>query len=304
MGLLYFFERIRNPIWNYFMYAVTQFGDETIFLVIALWLFWCVDKKKGYYLLTVGFWGLEINQLLKMIFRVPRPWILDPKFTIVEMARKGAGGYSFPSGHTQIATGLYGSIARTSGKKGRIFGITMIVLVALSRMYLGVHTPWDVSVSLVIGTILVFAIYPVFFAPGGADKKGIGLIFLIMMLFSIGVSIFIVTLDTGLVDAENYADAVKATSTVLGAFSAVVIGYYAEKKYVRFRTEAPAKLQAVKFIAGLVIVLIIKEGLKILLSFTPLPNGICNCIRYGCMVLFVILGWPAVFMKFIVKDGQ
>ena len=50
--------------------------------------------------MTVGFFGTLVNQFLKLVCRVPRPWVRDPNFTIVEAARADATGYSFPSGHT------------------------------------------------------------------------------------------------------------------------------------------------------------------------------------------------------------
>ena len=114
MDFLYLLEKIRIPGLNECMLLITQLGEETAFLVIALVVFWCVDKKMGYYLMAVGFAGTMINQFLKLWFRVPRPWVLDPNFTILEQAREAAAGYSFPSGHTQMAVGTFVSLATTA----------------------------------------------------------------------------------------------------------------------------------------------------------------------------------------------
>ena len=97
MELLYWFETIRTPALDAAMSLVTRPGEETFFMVAALFVFWCVDKRRGYYLLAVGFTGTLINQWLKIVCRVPRPWVRDPHFTIVESARDGAAGYSFPT---------------------------------------------------------------------------------------------------------------------------------------------------------------------------------------------------------------
>ena len=107
MEFLYTLENIRIPVLNEFMLAITTMGEETAFLVIALVLFWCVDKYIGYYTLSVGFVGTIANQFMKLWFRIPRPWELDSNFTILEQAREGATGYSFPSGHTQSAVGTF-----------------------------------------------------------------------------------------------------------------------------------------------------------------------------------------------------
>ena len=90
MELLYWFESIRFPILDEIMLLLTRFGEETLFLVAAMTMLWCVDKRKSYYLLAVGFLGLISNQFLKITFRIPRPWVLDPEFTILEQAREAA----------------------------------------------------------------------------------------------------------------------------------------------------------------------------------------------------------------------
>ena len=116
MNFLYIIEAIRNPILDIFFSVITYLGDEAFFLFAALLMFWCVDKKRGYTVLAVGFTGTLINQFMKITCRIPRPWVLDPSFTIVESAREAATGYSFPSGHSTNAVGTLGSIAATSKK--------------------------------------------------------------------------------------------------------------------------------------------------------------------------------------------
>ncbi|MBP3388873.1 MAG: hypothetical protein J6K98_03260, partial [Clostridia bacterium] len=78
------------------MSLITRLGEETVFLAVAIAVFWCVNKYEGYYLMSVGLVGTVINQFMKIIFRIARPWVLDPEFTIVESAREAATGYSFP----------------------------------------------------------------------------------------------------------------------------------------------------------------------------------------------------------------
>ena len=161
MGLLYALEGLRTPLLDKVMAAITLLGGELFFMVIAVGAFWCVSKREGYYLMIVGFFGTVINQFLKILCCVPRPWIKDPDFTIVESARAEATGYSFPSGHTQNAVATYGGIARYTGRKWlRAVLIVLTVLIAFSRMYLGVHTPLDVGVSFLVTAALVMAVYP------------------------------------------------------------------------------------------------------------------------------------------------
>ena len=64
MELLYALEGIRLPVLNEIMLGITTLGEETAFLMLALIFFWCVDKRKGYYLMAIGFAGTIINQFL------------------------------------------------------------------------------------------------------------------------------------------------------------------------------------------------------------------------------------------------
>lgn len=65
MEFLYLLEKIRVPRLNELMLAVTELGGEMPFLIIALVVFWCVDKRRGYYVLSVGFLGTLTNQFMK-----------------------------------------------------------------------------------------------------------------------------------------------------------------------------------------------------------------------------------------------
>ncbi|MBR5134670.1 MAG: phosphatase PAP2 family protein, partial [Clostridia bacterium] len=131
MALLYWLESIRTPALDAVMLTVTHLGEEILFMVAALFMMWCVNKYEGYYLLSVGLLGTQINQFLKVTFRIPRPWNLDPQFHAVEAAIPEATGYSFPSGHTQCAVGTYGGIAAWNRSLWvRIGGIVIAALVA------------------------------------------------------------------------------------------------------------------------------------------------------------------------------
>ena len=135
MEILRILENIRIPVLNEFMLAITYLGDEIAFLVMALILFWCIDKRKAYYILSVGFLGTIANQFMKLLFRIPRPWVLDENFTILEQAKEGAGGYSFPSGHSQSSVGTFGGIAHISKSTSSAIG-TLTCCVSTT------HTIW------------------------------------------------------------------------------------------------------------------------------------------------------------------
>ena len=73
MKFLYFLEGLRTPFLDQFFSLITHLGEETVFLAVAIIVFWCFSKYGGYYLLTAGFFGTLINQCLKLVCRIPRP---------------------------------------------------------------------------------------------------------------------------------------------------------------------------------------------------------------------------------------
>ena len=97
MGFLRLLAAGRTAVLDGFFSGLTYFGSELAFMAAALLMFWCIDKRQGYYVFLVGAFGTICNQFLKLAFRIPRPWVLDPEFQIVEAARADATGYSFPS---------------------------------------------------------------------------------------------------------------------------------------------------------------------------------------------------------------
>ncbi len=296
MEFLLWLEGLRNPFLDALMQTVTYLGDEIFFMVIALAVFWCVDKREGYYLLFVGFFGTMINQFLKLLCRVPRPWVREPKLSIVEAAREGAEGYSFPSGHTQSAVGNFGTIARWNrGKLLRALSILMILLVSFSRLYLGVHTPLDVGVSLVIGGILVFAFYPLM-QKAPDDPRIMYALIGIMVLCSLAFVLYANMTDFPMDENyENILSGRKNSYSLLGALLGFAIAYPVEKKYIRFSEKSCILAQISKVTFGLGVLLGVKEGLKALFSAMSFTWMGIHAVRYCAVVLFAALVWPLTF---------
>ena len=296
MGFLRLLEAIRNPVLDAIMQGITVLGDETVFLVLALLVFWCGSKKWGYYLMSIGFLGTILNQFLKLAFRIPRPWVRDPNFTIVEGARAGADGYSFPSGHTQSAVGTFGGIAHfTRYNWIRVVCWVLLILVPFSRMYLGVHTPADVAVSFIIATVLVFALKPLM---DRSDRKP-GLLYLLllgMVVLAIGFVVYVECWPFPAdMDAANYASGRENAYTLLGAVVGVNIVHYVDDQFLRFETKAPPLAQVLKLVLGLLVVLAVLEGLKVPLAALFGGHPAAEAVRYFLVVLVAGCVWPMTF---------
>lgn len=302
MEFLYLLEKIRIPGLNEFMLGITYLGDEIAFLVTAMVIFWCVDKRQGYYIMSVGFLGTIANQFMKLWFRIPRPWVKDPEFTILEAARDGASGYSFPSGHTQSSVGTFGSLASTTKNKFiRIAAIAVAVLVPFSRMYVGVHTPMDVAVAACMALILIFALRPVIL---GNDGKNIPVFLGVMTVVAIAYLCFVERYAFPEdIDPHNLASGKKNAYTLLGALAGMLIVYFVDEKWIKFPTKALWWVQIIKVAGGLGLVLAVKSGLKSPLEavFGALPG---RAVRYFLIVLVAGIIWPLTFRYFTKIGAQ
>lgn len=295
MQVLYALESIRTPWLDAVMAAITHLGEETVFMVAALLVFWCVSKRHGYYLLAVGFAGTVLNQFLKLLFRIPRPWVLDSQFTIVESARAEATGYSFPSGHTQNAVGTFGGMALFTRRRWvRIAAIAAAVLVPLSRMYLGVHTPLDVGVAAISAVVLVLVLYPVM-ERSDSQPRVMAAVIAGMLVLSAGYLLFVLLYHFPAdVDADNLAHGVENAWKLMGATTGLLAAWWLDVTFIRFDTRAPWYVQIIKLAAGLALLVAIKAGLKAPLA-ALLGPGVGGAVRYAVMVLFAGAVWPMTF---------
>lgn len=296
MELLYFLEKIRVPGLNEFMLGITHLGAETAFLVTALIVFWCVNKRQGYYILSVGFVGTIMNQFLKLWFRIPRPFELDPDFKCLPAAFEGASGFSFPSGHTQSSVGTFGGIAHSTKNrwvKGVAIGIAVIV--PFSRMYVGVHTPQDVLVAAIMALVLIFAFKPIVY---GKDGKYMPVLLAAMSALAIAYLCFVELYEFPKdVNFERLESGIESAYTLLGALMGMLVVYFADEKWLRFPTKAVWWAQILKVLLGLVVVLAVKEGLRAPLNFL-FAEKIGRLVRYFLVVVTAGIVWPLTFKLF------
>ena len=299
MGFLNFLASLRNPVLNWIMQIITYCGEELLFMAVALVLFWCVDKWKGYYILAVGFLGTIATQWMKLICRVPRPWVKDPNFKIVESARSGATGYSFPSGHSQSAACTFGGIARFTKKTWlRIVCMALVALVGFSRMILGAHYPTDVAVGLAVGIVLVFAMYPIV-KRAKEDPRWmyglLGCLVLVNVAYLLYLNLYKFPADVFLPEnVDNYTEGLANGWKLLGALLGLILAYTVDWKKLHFSEKAPLAGQICKVVVGLILVVAVQKGLKPV--FAMISDGaFWNALRYFCVVVFAGAVWPLSF---------
>lgn len=296
MNLLKALAEIRNPFCDMLVGGITLLGDETFFTIVGMVIFWCINKKWGYRFLLIGLSGSVVNQLLKAIFLIPRPWVLDPEFQIVESAREAAGGYSFPSGHTQSAVGVFGTLAVWLKKKWlTIVCVIMIVLVGFSRMYLGVHTPLDVGVGMACGAVMVLGLSWLF---EKADNCRKGKIAIGTGMLALAIAYLLYMYLAPVTErniAEFDAHALENAWKLLGTMSGLLLAWWVDDRHIHFDVKASWPIQLLKCGVGLVILVAVKSGLKPVFNALFSGAAIANAVRYFLMVVAGAILWPMCF---------
>lgn len=129
-------------------------GTEQFYLFIAPALVWCLDAGLG---LRMGL-GLAVssslNSVLKLVFHSPRPYWVSQQ---VE-ALAAETSFGIPSGHAQNAVVVWGILAAWVHKTWAwIVAIVLMLMIGLSRLYLGVHFLGDVLVGWLAGALILWA---------------------------------------------------------------------------------------------------------------------------------------------------
>ena len=296
MSLLYWLQSIRNPVLDAIFSVITRLGEETALMVVGMFILWCVSKKWGYRFFLIGLVGNTTNQLLKAIFLIPRPWVLDPEFPIVESARAAATGYSFPSGHTQTAAGVFGTLAVWLKKRWlTILCIVMTLLVGFSRMYLGVHTPLDVGVSLITSLFIVLGLNWLLNRCEGNSKAMLG-IFLGALAFALVLVLYVNFAPLREANNPEFdAHGRKSAWVCFGTMAGLILGWWFDEHYLHFETKAIWWVQILKVIIGAGLVMGVRIGLKPVLNAIFGDVQFINGIRYFLMAVMASVIWPMSF---------
>ena len=300
--VLLWFQNLRTPLLNALNYGITLLAEEAVLLVVLSVLYWCVHKKNALFIIFNFLAGMVVNSALKVSFCVQRPWVRDARIVPYEKAFDTATGYSFPSGHVACATSVYGSFALFAWNKRRWVSAAMIavtLLVAVARMYVGVHTLQDVVVSLVVGAAMILATHVGQRWLEAHPEKDVWLLggmlalALALVLYTYYKPYPLGTDRTLLTDTHKTA----------GALAGLAVGWFVERRWINFSVKAPLWFQAVKVAGGIAGILAVRALLKPV-CIALAGEEIGSALRYFILLIWAMGLWPLLFKAILRKiDG-
>ena len=241
-----------------FLSKMTFLGEMNTILILIAVVYWCVSREFGTYFLLGWSGNSLVNGFLKITACAYRPWIRDARVIPDSAAQVTATGYSFPSGHSMNAASVYGGAAvrKDLPKAARIAFALVVVFVAFSRNYLGVHTPQDVLVGALAGTlVMVLAGRLLKWLEKHPEKDivvmWIGVALAAAIAVYAGVKPYPEDFDAEgklLVDGAKMA---KDTFKGVGWCVAFLVGWILEKRYIRFSTDITLMERVTRLVVGL-----------------------------------------------------
>ena len=262
--------------------ALTFLGEETFVILLLIAIYWCWNKKLGEYILFSLYTAMSLNGLIKDLLCRPRPF-LNPEFSDLRYVSVKTPlvdtehlytSYSFPSGHSQTAGSVFGALARRRGLGKRLLCLLLILLVMVSRVYLGVHYPTDTIVGAVLGLLVAWICGALFYR--FYEHK------LLLMILAVGLS-------CGMLYFNFTVDTMKTIGLGVGA----VIGMALEDAFVDFRNGRGFWAKLLRLVLGFALLMGIRLGLKAVFPDIIWLHG----LRYALMGFGGTFLWPFIFNK-------
>jgi membrane-associated phospholipid phosphatase len=275
-----------NGVLDQLMYAVTLLGTESFYVLILPVFIWFYDKGAGRWLGFVFLMAYWSNTVLKDLFHTARPTPGEVR----QLHPETGEGFAFPSGHSQLPLMLWGALALYHRRAWFSWAAgVLVVLIGLSRLYLGLHWPLDVLGGWCFGAIGLYLMYRTMpFWAGGSLSLMRRLFWAVLLpLGALGI---------GAVTAQG--PIAKDMWIACGLFAGFLVGGVLEDQFVGFDPKAGGTgAQALKLVVGVALTLGVKEGFKFLLP----SGGAGDMVRYALVGLVVVWGAPWVFTRFIAR---
>lgn len=310
LEIIHWLQSLRNTFLDFFFKFCTLFGEEVVLIIVLGFVYWCYDKKKGEQLGLIVFISVGINSVFKLLVMRNRPFVVDS--TIENLKPSTSTSYSFPSGHTQTAATSFFSVYYLIKKNWLLtVAIVITVLVAISRMYIGVHYLTDVLAGAAIGILLSYGLSK-YLAKFNDYKKLYAILLILVNVALIGVFVIYYIRNTvsGVVDASQFFFDTESITKMFGTITGFIFAIAYEKKYVNFSHNKSIKNNVIRLVLGLAIIMAVRYALSfifgLIIDSDTLVDGqgtkaiiglLLDYIRYMAMLFIGIGLYPKLFKK-------
>lgn len=289
----------------------TFLGTEEFYLLVLPALYWCLDAGLGLRIGLILLTSAGLNSALKQAFGWPRPFWVEPQVQALSVENS----FGLPSGHAQNAMALWGRLGAWFRRRWALLGAgLLILLISLSRLYLGVHYPADVLAGWLVGGLLLAA----FLGLEGplarwarsaplAPVLGLSLALSLLLLALAGAADLA---TTGRTPAQSWQQAylsragepLEVPAAVDGALpSAGALFGLAAGAALLFRGQGfdaggPWSRRGLRFALGVVGVVVVFYGLRAVLPGGEglVPQGL-RFLRYAAVGFWIAYGAPRLF---------
>ena len=260
-------QSMGGPVLDQLFFLLTNLAHPLTISLAAILLYWCHNKKCGIGAALAVTTSVGLNTVIKLVLNIPRPYTYDLRIRPLDTVT--ASGSSFPSGHAQSIAAFL-TAACLSFRRGWMICISVIIClaVALSRMYLGVHTILDVTVGLLVGGLWAWL---VFWLSGRILASGKRLL---LLLFPAAMLVLMLLFRN--------EDLCKMGSICLG----FVVGYLLDERFVGFTPSPYFRVKLADAVLGLTAVGAVKLLTMLIFPNTLLFTLVEYCIT-GLVVSFV-----------------
>lgn len=269
MDVIIALQSFASPALDAVVLVITNFGGQQAYVALLVLTFIGIDANVGRRLASYFLAGAYGMELLKDLFATPRPFEIDPSVARNQAAIETAPGASFPSGHALLVTAFWG-LAASYVRRGWFTALAalLIVVVSLSRLYLGVHFPSDVIAGVLLGLGVIVAGRSLDrLRWRGRWRWRTLLVVLAGVLVPLAFHLLLPTDSSGL---------------FLGALAAFLVG----PELVQHRTDGPWLGRAVLSVIGLVLVFAALAASSALIPDSVRHSALGSFVRYfliGCL---------------------
>lgn len=307
--------------WIPLMRFFTFLGKEQFYLLLMPLLYWTLDNRLGIQLGVMLTLSSSLNDLLKMGFHSPRPFWVSETVRAVEYE----GSFGIPSGHAQISASIWGLLAGKL-KQSWIWAVTilLILMIGVSRLFLGVHFLRDVISGWLIGALLVWVFLrweePLlnwFKRKTYLHQNGILLIIsLVIIAIGLGEQWFLRNWQlpsdwiqhalASQTAAESFNPlTLSGVITSAAAFFGLTSGSLWIERRGSFEKAQNIIEGCIRFIIGFIGVLLFWYGLDLLFpSGESIIPAMLRYVRYGMVGFWISGGAPWVFLKLKLAKGR